>query len=423
MDILIKSIKVINPGKDFHNKSVDILIEKGIIKKIASLIKTKKGISSYDGSGQCISVGWFDMKANFCDPGYEYKEDLVSGMKASAQGGFTGVAIMPSTKPVLQTKSDIEYVINKTKGNLVNVYPIGAISKNLKGEELTELFDMKNAGAIAFTNDRKYISDSGFILRAIQYAKNINSLLITYSNDENLVPGAYMHEGEQSIINGMKGLPDLAEKISIERDIALSNYADSAIHFSTISTALAINCIDDSKKERKGISAEVAAHHLLLSDECLSDFDTNYKVQPPLRDKNNIKSLRKAVLNGTIDVICSDHNPQDIESKDVEFDFAKPGILGAETAFACARTALPNASDINVIIKAIAFNPRRILKLKIPEIQEGEKANLTIFDSEVKWTFTVDQIKSKSKNTPFVGYPFKGKPKAVINNNKIIFCK
>ncbi|NNC86430.1 MAG: dihydroorotase [Bacteroidia bacterium] len=423
MDILIKSIKVINPGKDFHNKSVDILIEKGIIKKIASNIKSKKGLNTYNGKGQCVSIGWLDMKANFCDPGYEYKEDLLTGMKASAQGGFTGVAIMPSTKPALQSKSDIEYVINKTKGNLVDVMPVGSISKDLEGNQLTELYDMKQAGAVAFTNDKKYLSNSGFVLRALQYATNIKSLFISYSNDENLIPGAHVHEGTQSTLIGMKGQPDLSEKIGIERDLALSDYADANIHFSTISTKLAIDSIAKAKKERKGISSEVAAHHLLLSDEMLSDYDSNYKVQPPLRDEKTIKSLRKAVSNGSIDVICSDHTPQDIDSKELEFDFAKPGIVAAETAFACARTALPKATDINVIIKAIALNPRKVLSIALPKIKEGEKANLTLFDADEKWTFTKEHIQSKSNNTPFIGYAFKGKTKAVINNNKISYCK
>ncbi|NNC86202.1 MAG: dihydroorotase [Bacteroidia bacterium] len=382
MDILIKSIKVNNPGKDFHNKSVDILIEKGIIKKIASSIKSKKGINTYNGKGQCASIGWFDMKADFCDPGYEYKEDLLTGMKASAQGGFTGVAVMPSTKPALQTKSDIEYVINKTKGNLVDVLPVGSISKDMNGENLTELYDMQQAGAIAFTNDKKYLSNSGFILRALQYSKNINALFISYSNDENLIPGAHVHEGVQSTLTGMKGQPDLSEKIGIERDLALTEYAEANIHLSTISTQLSVDSIAKVKKERKGISCEVAAHHLLLSDEMLSDYDSNYKVQPPLRDEKTIKGLRKAVSKGTIDVICSDHRPQDIDSKELEFDFAKPGIIAAETAFACARTALPKATDINAIINAIAINPRKILNIDLPKLKEGEKANLTIFDAD-----------------------------------------
>lgn len=421
MDILLKSVRIVDAGSSLNGKTRDILIINGKIKSIAAKIED----SDLDGSVKvlqarkaCVSIGWMDMHANFRDPGQEYKEDISSGLKAAAAGGFTAVALMPSTTPPIQTKSDIEYLLTKSKNSLVDVYPVGSLSVDRKGNDLAELYDMYQSGAVAFSDDKHPVNDSGLLTRALLYTKTFNSPVISFASDEKLAGKSLMNESVNSTMIGIKGSPAVAEEVMVARDIKICEYTGGRVHFATISTPGSLSLIKQAKSKGLNVTCEVAAHYIALDDSMLNEFDTNLKVKPPLRSKPEVNAIKKAIADGTVDVICSDHSPQDVENKEVEYDFAAFGIIGLETAFAVAHTALSESVDITQLIEKMTVNPRKILNIPIPVIAEDEPANLTIFDPDMTWTFTEDDIRSKSKNSPFIGKELTGKPIAVINNNK-----
>ena len=331
MNLLIRSVRVVNSNPDLQDKKVDIYIENGIYSKIADTISTavcKEDTEVFNAAGNYISIGWFDMHVNFREPGFEQKENIVSGQLAAASSGFTGVALMPSVNPVLQTRADIEFVMLKSKGRITDVFPMGALTVNTDGKELTEMYDMKLGGAIAFTDDKRTIQNSGVMSRAMQYVQQIGSRLLVYCDDTGLTGETNANESLNTLVLGLKGAPSIAEEISIERDLSLCRYNGSGLHFTGVSTKEAIGKIRDAKKNGMPITCEVAVHHLVLTDESLEEFDTNYKVKPPLRSKEDVVALRVALSDGTIDVITSDHSPEDKESKQVEWDFAAYGIIG-----------------------------------------------------------------------------------------------
>lgn len=426
MNLLLKAVKIVDSRSPLNGKSRDIFIRDGAIEKIAEKLDEKKlpkDIKTIHQKGCCVSIGWFDMKVNFRDPGFEIKEDIRTGCDAAAAGGFTGVLLMPSTNPVLQTKSDIEYVFTKSKKQLIDVFPAGALSANLEGKELSEMYDMKLAGAVAFTDDKNTLMDSGFVMRAMLYAKNIDATVIVFADDKNISGKNLINESANSIHFGMKGSPSIAEDVMVQRDISLCEYTGARIHFATLSSAQAVDLVRKAKKSGLPVTAEVCAHQLCFTDDSLSDYDTNYKVKPPFRAKDDIKALVKGIEDGTIDAICSDHSPEDIESKEVEFEFAHFGIAGLETCFSSAHTQLSKKVSLEKIIDSLAVRPREILRISVPEIKEGEKANLTIFNPDTEWTFSESDIKSKSRNTPFIGKKFTGKVLGVVNNNKSVFTE
>lgn len=420
MDILIKSAKIIYPGSAFNGKTRDILIVNGKIKNIAASIdgSEARDIRIYHEKNCCISIGWMDCKVNFREPGFEYKEDLTTGTKAAAAGGFTSVILMPSTQPPLQTKSDIEFLSSKTKNSIVDIYVAASLTINNKGVDLTEMYDLCQAGAVAFTDDKHPVENAGLLVRALQYCRGFGTPVITYAEDTALSENSLINEGETSIYTGIKGSPAIAEEVMIARNVRLCDYAKGRLHFSTISTSGSVAIIRQAKAKGIHVTAEVSAHHLLLEDVLLENFDSNYKVNPPLRSRSDINALRKGLADGTIDVICSDHSPHEPESKEVEFDFAAYGIAGLQTAFAAANTALHQQMSIEEIIEKFTTSPRKLFNIPVPEIAIGSDANLTLFNPEMEWTFSKEDMHSKSKNTPFDGYTFKGKALAVINNNK-----
>lgn len=415
MNVLIKQAKIICPTSSFHNKTMDILIENGNISQIKKSISAS-GVKTIEEDGLMISLGWLDTQANLCDPGYEHKEDLESGLKAASAGGFTGVAVMSGTNPPLHNKAQIEYLLNRSKNSLTDVYPVGTLSQNQEGKDLSEMYDMKLAGAVAFGDYKNPIKDAGLILRALQYTTNIGSFIITHCDDKSISHGGQMNEGETSTMLGLKGIPALAEEIMLQRNISVLEYAGGKMHIPTISTKGSVELIKKAKANDLNITCGVAAHNLLLDDTALVDFDTNYKVNPPLRNKKDVEALRKAVENGIIDVVVSDHRPQDIECKDLEFDLADNGIISLQTAYASALTGLKGEAE--KLVEALSINPRKVLGLELPKIEEGEKANLTLFTVTGETKLTEKDIHSKSKNTPFLGKSLQGKVVGCINNNK-----
>lgn len=420
MKILIKAAKVIDPNSSFNGKIVDVYIEEGIIKNIGENLSDKadKVITQ---ENLHISPGLMDMHAEFCEPGLEYKEDLISGANAAAKGGFTAVAIMPNTTPTRSSKTDIEFVKSKTQNHIVDVLPIGALSHNLEGKELAEMFDMKQAGAIAFSDNKAAIKNSGLMSRALLYAKNFDGLVISFANDESLSHGGQMHEGEVSTTLGLESIPALSEELQISRDLFLTSYNESKIHFSTISTANSVAMIKEAKNEGINVTCEIAAHQIALTDKALIGFDSNYKTLPPLREDIDTEALIAGLKDGTIDVIVSDHTPQDIECKQKEFDLAEFGITGLQTAFSLACTHLEKHIGLEGIIQKMAINPRTVLQLDVPVIEKEFSANITLFNPTKKWTLTKEMLISKSTNTPFIGTEFTGKVVGIINNNDVDF--
>ena len=419
MNILIKSARVIDPRGKYHNKIRDILIENGVIKKIAAKIKETKAIT-YTANNLHISIGWMDLHANFRDPGFEYKEDIISGCKAAAKGGFTGVLLMPENNPITDNNAQVEYIQSKGKDNIVSVHAAGSITKAMQGNQMVEMYDMKKAGALAFTDDKKALQNNEVIKHALLYAKDFDGLIMNFANDNSIANRGQIHEGEISTALGLKGIPAMAEEIMIDRDISLCKYTESKLHLSYISTKNSVSKIKKAKKEGSKISADVALHNLILTDEEITHFDTRYKVMPPLRSKKDCTALIKGLKDGTIDVICTDHSPEDEENKKTEFNNAAFGIIGLETAFGLIGKHLSKHLSLAEIIKKIAINPRRLLQLKSGNIEEGNTANLTLFNPDLEWEFQKTDIESKSVNTPFVGEKLKGKALAICNKGKFL---
>jgi len=413
MNLLIKSATISDPGSPFNQQVVDVLIEKGHITKIAPTITSDH--ETFDAKGKILVPGFFDLNCNIGELGLETKEDLHTGTQAAAAGGFTGVALMPNTQPPVHSKAEIEYLMNRAKNNLVDFYPLGAISHKREGKDLAEMYDMYQSGAKAFTDGNRPVQDAGLMERALLYTKGFNALVLSYPEDTAIAGKAKVHEGEVSTLLGMKGIPSLAEELMVARDLYLAEYTESRIHFSTISTERSVDLIREAKKKGLQVTCDVAIHHLLLTDEALMGFDSQYKVKPPLRTQKDVKALLKGLKDGTIDAIVSQHTPHEVEFKDVEFEMAEFGMIALQTAFA---TALEAGLSLETIVEKMAINPRKILNVEIPAIAEGQEANLVVLDKDAEWVYDKSNNKSKSYNSPFIGKKLKGSILLTYNNNK-----
>ena len=416
--VLISSARLILPNHPLNGQEVDILIKDGKIADLGKKLKvTDSDLEVISAKGCIVSPGFFDLNANIGEPGYETKEDMKTGTAAAAAGGFTAIAVHPNTNPAIQSRAEVSLLVNVAKGNLVDVYPVGAISKKREGQEMAELYDMKLNGAVAFSDGNRSLQQAGLMGRALLYAKGFDGLIISFAQDESMVGDSQMNEGIMSTYLGMKGIPNLAESLMVSRDLFLAEYNDAPIHFTTISTAESVDLIKKAKSKGIKVTCDVAAHQLVFTDENIVSFDSNYKVSPPLRTNKDVKALLKGVKDGVIDAIVSQHTPQEIEFKNVEFHIAKNGITGFQTALPLAVKSGIAAEDI---VEKMAIGPRRILGLDIPKFEKGELANLVVFDMEATWTYDVKSNKSKGINNPLMGQELKGKVSLVINNNKLI---
>jgi dihydroorotase len=412
--ILIKNATLIEKESEYHLKKVDLFIESGKIIKIGPKVEfVKEETEIIEGNDLFVSIGWMDLRANFNDPGNEHKEDLESGAKAAQKGGFTAVACMGTTSPAIHSKSQIEYVVNKASRLPIHIFPIGTVTNKAEGIDLAELYDMSLSGAIAFSDNKNPIGNAALLQRAMLYASGFNKKIIQIPLDKKIANDGKMNEGAVSTMLGLKGIPALAEELMIQRDLMLAAHHNVAIHFGGVSTAGGVALIRNAKKEGIKVTCDVHAINLLLHDEVLQGFDTNYKIIPPLRTKTDIAALILGLQDDTIDVICSDHSPQDAESKVKEFDIAEFGMLGLETFYAVLCQALGNKISMEKLIEKIAINPRKIFNLEVPKIAMNEKVNLTIFSPSQKWTYELSKSNSKSKNSPFNDVEFTGK---VINS-------
>jgi len=414
MNLLIKSATIIDPNSPFNQKIADVLIEKGIITQIAPDIEADAEV--FDGEDKYISPGFFDLNCNIGEPGLETKEDLYTGTRAAASGGFTGVALMPNTIPPVHSKSEIEYLLNRSRKNLVDVYPLGAISYKREGKDLAEMYDMYLSGAKAFTDGNRPVQDAGLMERALLYAQGFDALIFSYPEDTAIAGKAKVNEGEISTLLGMKGIPSLAEELMIARDLYLAEYTGSKIHFSTISTTRSVELIREAKRKGLEVTCDVAAHHLVLTDETLTGFDSLYKLKPPLRTRDDVEALINGVIDGTIDAIVSQHTPHEVEFKDVEFEVAEFGIIGLQTALSLALKA---GLNVDMIVQKLAVSPREILNIDIPVIDAGQAANLVLFDTHAEWEYNKNNNRSKSYNSPFIGQNLKGKVLLTFNNNHL----
>ena len=418
MKVLIKNATILSPSSPFHGKIKNILIDNGFISKIND--EEPEADETIAIPGLYVSVGWMDCFANFCDPGQEFKETLESGANAAAAGGFTEVMLIPNTQPAVYNKSQVEYLVQKSKALPVIIHPIGAITKNVEGKELSEMFDMFNTGAIAFSDGTKPIQSSGILQKALEYILAINSTIIQLPDDKSIGTHGLVNEGIMSTKLGLQGKPSLSEELMVARDIELARYTNSKIHFTGVSTEKSLQLIAEAKREKLNVSCSVTPYHLFFCDEDIIDYDTNLKVNPPLRNKNDRDALREGIKNSTVDFIASHHQPQDWDHKVCEFQNAEFGMETLESVFGAA-----GICDVapEIFVKMQTENIRRVFNIPIPSIVEGQKASLTFFVPGEEYIFEENDILSKNKNNAFAGKKLKGKVIGIFNKDRLFLTK
>ena len=415
MKIIVREAKIIDAESPFHNKTMDILIVDGFIKKIGKSLPNSENVEEIKLDNLHISQGWFDSSVSLGEPGFEERETIANGLNVAAKSGFTTIALQPNSYPIIDNQSQINFVINKAKDFATQLFPIGALTKGSEGKDMTDLFDMKNAGAIAFGDYNKSLDNANLLKIALQYVQDFDGLIIAFAQDNDIKGNGVANEGAVSTRLGLKGIPNLAEEMQIARNLFLLEYTGGKLHIPTISTAKSVQLIKDAKAKGINISCSVAVHNLVLTDEKLEGFDTRYKVSPPLRTEIDRKALIKGIQDNTIDMITSDHNPIDIEHKKMEFDLAKNGTIGLETAFG----ALLNVLPLEKVIEKLTAGKTRFT-IETQTIEEGNKANITLFNPEGKTIFTKENILSKSKNSAFLSIELKGKAYGIYNQGKLV---
>ena len=415
MKIIVREAKIIDAESPFHNKTMDILIVDGFIKKIGKSLPNSENAEEIKLDNLHISQGWFDSSVSLGEPGFEERETIANGLNVAAKSGFTTIALQPNSYPIIDNQSQINFVINKAKDFATQLFPIGALTKGSEGKDMTDLFDMKNAGAIAFGDYNKSLDNANLLKIALQYVQDFDGLIIAFAQDIDIKGNGVANEGVVSTRLGLKGIPNLAEEMQIARNLFLLEYTGGKLHIPTISTAKSVQLIKDAKAKGINISCSVAVHNLVLTDEKLEGFDTRYKVSPPLRTEIDRKALIKGIQDNTIDMITSDHNPIDIEHKKMEFDLAKNGTIGLETAFG----ALLNVLPLEKVIEKLTAGKTRFT-IETQTIEEGNKANITLFNPEGKTIFTKENILSKSKNSAFLSIELKGKAYGIYNQGKLV---
>ncbi len=414
MNILIKSATIIDSKSDFHNQTQDILVEKGLITKIGKSIKNPKKYKEIKFDNLHISQGWFDSSVCFGEPGYEERETLDNGLKTAANSGFTAVAVNANTNPVVDSNSDITFLKSRAKNNIVTLLPIGALTKSSEGTELAELYDMQNAGAVAFNDYKKSISNANLLKLALQYSCGFNGLICSFPQDDNIAGIGVMNEHQTSATLGLKGIPNISEELQVARDLFLLEYSGGRLHIPTISTAKSVDLIRQAKSKKLDVSCSVAIHNLCLKDELVSEFDSKYKVLPPLRSQTDIDALIEGVKDGTIDMVTSDHNPLDVEHKRVEFDHASYGTIGLESAFSALQTIFTLKKTIEILTRG-----KERFNVGNDSINIGNKLNITLFNPIINYTFSINDIVSKSKNSIFEDQSLKGIVYGVVANKQI----
>lgn len=419
MNILLKSVTIVNGStKSLHLKKRDILIKNGVIDAIETTIEPAGKTKVIAIQNLHVSIGWFDSGVSFGEPGYEERETIENGLLTAAKSGFTDVILNTSSNPTPDSASDIVYLKNAAKDQLTRVHPLGNLTVKGEGEVLAELYDMKNAGALGFYDYKHPMANANLLKIALQYAQNFDGMVFSFPLDKSISGKGIVNEGVTSTKLGLKGIPALAEELQIARDLFVLEYTGGKLFIPTISTANSVKLIAEAKKKGLQVFCSVAAHNLFITDSALENFDTQYKVMPPLRTAADIKALQKGVKNGTIDFVTSDHTPLNIELKHVEFDNADFGTIGLESIFGMLNELLDIEQTIALLTKG-----RSVFGMTEPQLEVGQEANLSLFTTDDTYEFSQDQIFSSSKNSIAIGKQMKGKVIGAIANNQLVLNK
>jgi dihydroorotase len=417
MNLLIKAAIIMDGSNgDLHLKKRDILIKNGNIEKIAAKIAPNNKTGRVALKNLHVSRGWFDSSVCFGEPGYEERGTIANGLRTAAQSGFTDIVLNPNTHPVPDSSSDIVFLKNAAKGQMTDLHPLGTLTLKVEGNDLAELYDMQNSGAVGFYDFKHPLENADLLKIALQYVQNFGGLIHSFPLDASIAGRGNVNEGETSVKLGLKGIPALSEELRIVRDLFILEYTGGKLHVPTLSTARSVKLVSDAKKKGLDITCSVAIHNLFYTDTVLEEFDAAYKVMPPLRTKDDTKALIKGVKDGTIDFVTSDHIPMNIEEKQVEFENAAFGSIGLESAFGSLNRIFGTETAIHLLTKG-----RDRYGLKIPAIKEGAPACLTLFDPNTEYRFDEKDIHSTSKNSIFLGAELKGRAYGVINNGQALF--
>ncbi|MFZ3208389.1 MAG: dihydroorotase [Geobacteraceae bacterium] len=422
MNLLIKGGRVIDPSQGIDG-AVDILIEGGVVKELGKGLKAPVGTETIDAKGLLVTPGLIDMHVHLRDPGHEYKEDIVSGTRAAVAGGFTSVCCMPNTSPVADNKAVVGYIINKARAEgLANVFPVGAITQGLKGERLAEMGELKEAGCVAVSDDGRPVANAELMRRALEYARGMGILVISHAEEPALVGDGAMNEGFTSTELGLKGIPRVAEDIATARDVMLAEYTSSPIHIAHVSTRGSVRIIREAKARGVMVTCETAPHYFTLTDDSVRGYETNARMNPPLREADDLAAIKEGLKDGAIDAIATDHAPHHIDEKDVEFDAAANGIIGLETSLPLSlRLVDEKVLDIKGLVEKMSSNPAKILGIPRGTLREGVTADITIIDPALEWSVEKEKLASRSKNSPFLGERMKGAAVYTIVGGKIVY--
>lgn len=421
MNLLIKNGRVIDPSQ-MVDDTLDVLVENGLVKEIGKGLSAPAGVKSIDAVGKYVVPGLIDMHVHLRDPGLEYKEDIISGTKAAAAGGFTSICCMPNTKPVIDNKAIAGYIINKARNEgFCNVFPVGSITYGMNGERMAEMGELKEAGCVAVSDDGKPVVNSELMMRSLQYAKGIGIMVISHAEDLPLVGQGVMNEGFTATEIGLKGIPRVAEDIATARDIMLAEYTCTPVHIAHVSTKGSVRIIREAKARGVQVTCETAPHYFTLTDDAVRGYNTNAKMNPPLREADDVEAIKEGLKDGTIDCIATDHAPHHLDEKDVEFNEALNGIIGLETSLPLSLKLVDEGIlSVNQLIEKMSCNPSKILELGRGSIKVGSIADITIIDPVANWTAEKEKLASKSQNSPFLGWQMKGAASATILSGIIV---
>jgi dihydroorotase len=421
MSLLIKGGRVIDPSQNI-DAQLDVLVANGKVKELGQGLAAPAGAKVIDATGKCVVPGLIDMHVHLRDPGLEYKEDIVSGTRAAAAGGFTSVCCMPNTKPAIDNKAIASYIINKAKEEgFCNVFPVGTITQGMAGDRMAEMGELKEAGCVAVSDDGKPVCNTELMRRSLQYAAGIGIMVISHAEELSLVGEGVMNEGFTSTEIGLKGIPRVAEDIATAREILLAEYTGTPVHIAHVSTLGSVRIIREAKARGVKVTCETAPHYFTLTDDAVRGYNTNAKMNPPLREASDVAAIKAGLKDGTIDCIATDHAPHHLDEKDVEFDAAMNGIIGLETSLPLSLNLVAEGVlTLPELVEKMACNPSKILGLGRGSLASGAVADITVFDPAAQWTVEADKLQSKSKNSPFLGWQLKGKAVATVIAGKAV---
>jgi dihydroorotase len=422
MNLLIKGGRVIDPSQKM-DATLDVLVENGVVKEIGKGLAASAGVETIDAAGKYVVPGLIDMHVHLRDPGLEYKEDIVSGTRAAAAGGFTSVVCMPNTKPTIDNKAVASYIINKARAEgFANVFPVGSITYGLNGERMSEMGELKEAGCVAVSDDGRPVNNAELMRRALEYARGMGIPVISHAEELSLVGEGVMNEGFTSTEIGLKGIPRVAEDIATVRDVMLAEYTRSPIHIAHVSTEGSVRLIREAKARGVRVTCETAPHYFTLTDDAVRGYNTNAKMNPPLREAADVAAIKAGLKDGTIDAIATDHAPHHLDEKDVEFDAAMNGIIGLETSLPLSlKLVEEGVLTLGLLVEKMSLNPSNILGLNRGTLKAGSIADITVIDPAARWMVEADKLASKSKNSPFLGWNVQGAAACTVLAGRVVY--